>query len=206
MEARSDATSAPLLTGKRMTAPWHALDAGRVAALLGTDIERGLTSSQARSGLTRVGPNRVAAARETSLWRLAVSQFESLVVLLLLVAAGVAMGLGELVEGLVILAALLLNAVIGFVTEWRARRSLARLRALVVPEARVRRDGQVTTIPAADLVPGDVVLLEAGVQVPANARLIRCTALRIDESALTGESLRSTKTPSRTSTRTSRDG
>jgi Ca2+-transporting ATPase len=191
MEPRSNVTSAPILANEstRMTTPWHALDAGRVAALLGTDIERGLTSAEARSGLTRVGPNRIAAARETSLWRLAVSQFESLVVLLLLVAAGVAMALGELVEGLVILAALFLNAVIGFLTEWRARRSLARLRALVVPEARARRDGEVTTIPAADLVPGDVVLLEAGVQVPADARLIRCTALRIDESALTGESL-----------------
>ena len=172
-----------------MLAPWQALDAGRVAALLGTDSERGLTSAEARARLARVGPNRVGQARETSLWRLAVSQFESLVVLLLLAAAGVAMALGEVVEGLVILAALLLNAAIGFLTEWRARRSLARLRALVVLEARVRRDGQVTTVPAAELVPGDVVLLEAGVQVPADARLTRCTALRIDESALTGESL-----------------
>jgi len=191
MEARSDGTPAPILAdeGQKMIAPWHALGAGRVAELLETDTERGLTASEARGRLTCVGPNRVAEARETPLWRLAVSQFESLVVLLLLAAAGVAMGLGELVQGLVILAALLLNAVIGFVTEWRARRSLARLRALVVPEARVRRDGQVTTIPAAELVPGDVVLLEAGAQVPADARLIRCTALQIDESALTGESL-----------------
>ena len=185
------ATPVPPLAGKgqRMLDPWHALDAGRVAALLGTDSERGLTSAEARARLARVGPNRVGQARETSLWRLAVSQFESLVVLLLLAAAGVAMALGEVVEGLVILAALLLNAAIGFLTEWRARRSLARLRALVVLEARVRRDGQVTTVPAAELVPGDVVLLEAGVQVPADARLTRCTALRIDESALTGESL-----------------
>ena len=102
--------------------PWHALDRGRVAARLATDTERGLTSAEARARLARVGPNRVGQARETSLWRLAVSQFESLVVLLLLAAAGVAMALGEVVEGLVILAALLLNAAIGFLTEWRARR------------------------------------------------------------------------------------
>ena len=172
-----------------MLDPWHALDRGRVAARLATDAERGLPSAEARARLARVGPNRIGQGRETSLWRLAVSQFESLVVLLLLVAAGVAMALGEVVEGLVILAALLLNAAIGFLTEWRARRSLARLRALVVLEARVRRDGQVTTVPAAELVPGDVVLLEAGAQVPADARLTRCTALRVDESALTGESL-----------------
>jgi Ca2+-transporting ATPase len=172
-----------------MRDPWHALDRGRVATRLATDADRGLASAEARARLARVGPNRIGQARETSLWRLAVSQFESLVVLLLLAAAGVAIALGEVVEGLVILAALLLNAAIGFLTEWRARRSLARLRALVVLEARVRRDGQVTTIPAAELVPGDVVLLEAGIQVPADARLTRSTALRIDESALTGESV-----------------
>jgi Ca2+-transporting ATPase len=191
MGARRDIIAASGLAGHgEPTAPaWHALEVSHVAAMLGTDAEDGLTSAEARSRLARVGPNRVGQAREISLWRLAVSQFESLVVLLLLAAAGVAMALGEVVEGLVILAALLLNAAIGFFTEWRARRSLARLRALVVLEARVRRDGQVTTVPAADLVPGDLVLLEAGAQVPADARLTRCTALRIDESALTGESL-----------------
>jgi P-type Ca2+ transporter type 2C len=194
MGARRDIIAASGLAGHgEPTAPaWHALEVSHVAAMLGTDAEDGLTSAEARSRLARVGPNRVGQAREISLWRLAVSQFESLVVLLLLAAAGVAMGLGEVVEGLVILAALLLNAAIGFLTEWRARRSLARLRALVVLEARVRRDGQVTTVPAADLVPGDLVLLEAGAQVPADARLTRCTALRIDESAS-----RSTRTRTR---------
>ena len=179
----------PVATGGRPVSPWHALDVGRVAALLGTSAEYGLTTAEARRRLARVGPNRVADARDESLWRLALSQFESLVVLLLLAAAAVAMVLGEMVEGLVILAALLVNAAIGLATEWRARRSLARLRALAVPEARVRRDGQVTTVAAADLVPGDVVLLEAGAQVPADARLVHSAALRIDEASLTGESL-----------------
>src|SRR4029453_13706703 len=113
----------------------------RVATLLETHAERGLTTTEARRRLARVGPNRVAEARDEPLWRLALSPFESLVVLLLLAAAAIAMALGEFVEGVVILAALVLNAGIGFATEWRARRSLARLRALAVPEARVRRDG-----------------------------------------------------------------
>ncbi len=168
---------------------WHALEVARVAALFETDAERGLTAGEARRRLGRVGPNRVAEARETPLWRLALGQFESLVVLLLLAAAAVAIALGELVEGIAILAALVLNAGIGFTTEWRARVSLARLRALVVPSARVRRDGQVTTVPAADLVPGDVIVLEAGAQVPADARLVRSAVLQLDESTLTGESL-----------------
>ncbi|HSE93323.1 MAG TPA: cation-transporting P-type ATPase, partial [Methylomirabilota bacterium] len=168
---------------------WHALDVTRVAALLGTDIARGLTGTEARRRLARVGPNRVGEARPRPLWRLALEQFGSLVVLLLLGAAAVAVALGERAEGLAILAALVLNAAIGFGTEWRARVSLSRLRVLVVPAARVRRDARVTTVAAADVVPGDVVVLEAGAQVPADARLARSAGLRVDEAALTGESL-----------------
>src|SRR4029450_3984194 len=87
-----------------------------------------------------------------------------------------------------ILPALLLNAAIGFGTEWRARISLARLRALTVPRATVRRDGGVTNVPAADLVPGDVVVLEPGAQVPADARLVTSAEVEVNEASLTGES------------------
>jgi Ca2+-transporting ATPase len=176
----------PLASGPR---PWHALSVEEVAAALATDPERGLAAAEARRRLARVGANRVADTGETPLWRLALRQFRSLVVLLLLVAAAIAWGLGEVAEALAILAALVLNAAIGFGTEWRAQISLARLRALVVPMARVRRDGRDLAVPAAGLVPGDVILLEAGSQVPADARLVRATALRVDESALTGESV-----------------
>jgi Ca2+-transporting ATPase len=191
----ADRTLTVAADGGRPTQAWHALPAERVASLLGTDPDRGLTPGEARRRLARVGPNRVGEAREASLWRLAASQFRSLVVLLLLAASAVAMALGEAVEGLGILAALVLNAAIGFATEWRAGRSLARLRALVVPGARVRRGGRVTSIAAADLVPGDVVLLEAGAQVPADARLVRSAALGVDEAALTGESVPVDKDP-----------
>ena len=108
--------------------------------------------------------------------------------LLLLAGAGIAAALGEWAEAIAILAALLLNAAIGFLAEWRARVSLARLRALAVPHAIVRRDGQLARIAAEELVPGDVVVLEAGAAVPADARLLRSAALQVDESALTGES------------------
>ena len=175
-----------------MTSPpvraWHALPATDVAALLGTDPEAGLAPEAAERRLAETGPNRIADQPDTPLWRLALAQFRSLVVLLLLLAAGVAWLLGERAESVAILAALFLNAAIGFGTEWHARRSLARLRALAVPQALVRRGGRLIRLPAADLVPGDLVVLEAGAQVPADLRLIQAAALRLTEAALTGES------------------
>ncbi|MBI2528346.1 MAG: cation-transporting P-type ATPase [Candidatus Rokubacteria bacterium] len=167
----------------------HALDHAEVVALLGTHAEVGLAPDEARRRLERVGENRVGEHRARPLWRLALDQFQSLVVLLLLAAAVVAWLLGERVEAAAILAALLLGAVIGFVSEWRARVSLARLRALAVPQALCRRGGDVLRVPAAQLVPGDLIVLEAGAQVPADARLVRSSALRVTEAALTGESL-----------------
>lgn len=150
--------------------------------------EAGLTTLEAQRRLRQIGHNRVADRGEAPLWRLALAQFRSLVVLLLLAAAGIAWALGERAEAVAILAALLLNAAIGFVSEWRARVSLARLRALAVPQAMVRRDGYVTRIAAAELVPGDVLILDAGAAVPADARLLRAVALQVNESTLTGES------------------
>lgn len=177
---------APVST--QVSPAWHALEIVEVVSLLGTDIDRGLSRDEAGRRLARIGPNRVGEYRETPLWRLALQQFRSLVVLLLLAAAAIAWGMGEGVEAAAILAALVLNAVIGFATEARARRSLAKLRALTVPHAVVRRDGAVVRLPAAALVPGDVILLEPGAQIPADARLVRSAALRVTESALTGES------------------
>jgi Ca2+-transporting ATPase len=168
---------------------WHALEIGQVASLLGADLEQGLPATEAGRRLALVGPNHVGQAREQPLWRLALDQFRSLVVLLLLAAAVLAWLLGERREGLAILAALLLNAAIGFGTEWRARISLARLRALLAGHALVRRGGQTIRVASADLVPGDVVVLQEGSQVPADARLLRSPGLRLDEAALTGESL-----------------
>ena len=110
--------------------PWHALSVRDVMALLQTDPEHGLTTAEARRRIGRVGPNQVADTGETPLWRVVLRQFRSLVVLLLLVAAGLAWGLGERAEAIAILAALVLNAAIGFSTEWRAQVSLAKLRAL----------------------------------------------------------------------------
>jgi P-type Ca2+ transporter type 2C len=168
--------------------PWHSLKVDEVADLLRSSPETGLTREEAARRRGLVGPNQVVETRERPLWRLALDQFRSLVVLLLLGASGIAVLLGERAEAAAILAALLLNAAIGFGTEWRARISLARLQALTVPRATVRRDGRVTNVPSADLVPGDVVVLEPGAQVPADARLVTSAELEVNEASLTGES------------------
>jgi Ca2+-transporting ATPase len=173
---------------------WHRLSVPETASALRTSIATGLTRREAARRLVDVGANRVAEAAERPLWQLALDQFRSVVVLLLLAATGVAAALGETLQAGAILVALLLNAAIGFGTEWRARVSLARLRDLTVPHALVRRDGMVTRIRAAELVPGDVIVLEAGAHVPADARLVESAALRVDESALTGESVSVDKT------------
>jgi Ca2+-transporting ATPase len=168
--------------------PWHALSVAEIAAILGAEPSQGLSPAEARRRLALVGPNRVGDLREAPLWRLLIGQFRSLVVLLLVAAATTAALLGERAESIAIFAALLLNAAIGFGTEWRARISLARLRALAVPRALVRRGGHTILVPAADLVPGDLIVLEAGAQVPADARLFKSAALRVNEATLTGES------------------
>ena len=168
---------------------WHAVSVAQAAALLRASVDTGLTRQEAARRLADVGPNRVGDVPERPLWRLALDQFRSVVVLLLLGASVVAAALGDALEASAILVALVLNAAIGFSTEWRARVSLDRLRDLTVPHALVRRDGVVTRIRAAELVPGDVVVLEAGAHVPADARLVEAVALRADESALTGESV-----------------
>ena len=184
----------PTARGGAHTRPWHALDILEVARVLETEPGVGLSPDEARRRLTRVGVNRVVVAHDLSVWTVVVRQFRSLVVLLLLAASAVAAGLGEVLEAAAILAALLVNAGIGFTTEWRARMSLAKLRALATPEAVVWRAG-LRRLPAADLVPGDVVVLEAGANVPADARLIRSTALQVSEATLTGESVPVEKQP-----------
>ncbi|HXU88244.1 MAG TPA: cation-transporting P-type ATPase [Methylomirabilota bacterium] len=183
-------TPAAAATAPAVAPPaWHAMSAAEAASLLRTSVETGLTAEEAARRLAGLGENRVGDVPERSLWRLALDQFRSIVVLLLLAATLVAAFFGDTLEALAILVALVLNAAIGFGTEWRARVSLARLRDLTVPHALVRRDGMVAKVRSAQLVPGDIIVLEAGSHVPADARLVDAVALRADESALTGESV-----------------
>jgi len=182
------------LDSSTISRSWHALDPKEALDLLAADAESGLSRAEATRRLGQVGPNRVADHGDASLWELLRRQFRSIVVLLLLAAAGIALFVGEWLESGAILVALLLNAAIGFGTEWRAQRSLAALRSLAVPRAIVRRDGQVSQVPAAELVPGDLLLLEPGIHVPADCRLVQSAALQTSEAALTGRACRWTRT------------
>ena len=153
------------------------------------DPTAGLSAEEAARRLASVGPNRLADAPRTPMWRRFIDQFRSVLVGVLAAGAALAGLVGDLKDTIVIGTVLVINAVLGMVQEFRAERSLDALRAMLAPTARVRRNGQLLEIGADELVPGDIVLLEAGDRVPADARIALAADANTDESALTGESL-----------------
>jgi Ca2+-transporting ATPase len=167
---------------------WHARTAEQTLALLETR-STGLDSDEAERRLARFGANRLERVEPVPAWRVLLDQFASLVVLLLLAAALVSLFLGDVLEAAAIGGVLAINTLIGFVVELRARRAMDALLRYEVPSARVIRDGQVQSLTSDRLVPGDVVLLEEGDAVPADARLIESAELRTVEAPLTGESI-----------------
>jgi magnesium-transporting ATPase (P-type) len=167
---------------------WHALDSAAISSQLEAPLT-GLTDREAAERLVGVGPNRIEPARATPYWVLLIGQFRSPLIYVLLCAGAVALALGELADALFIVAVLLLNALIGFVNEFRADREVRSLANLITPRARVHRSGRALDVDAESLVPGDLLLLEGGVRVSADVRLIEEHDLRVDESLLSGESL-----------------
>jgi len=170
----------------------HACPADAVIAALASSRE-GLASEEARARRARHGPNELPRAEPPGLVRVFVRQFADPLIYVLLIAAGLAVVMRDLSDAGFILVVLLLNAVIGSIQEHRAERSAQALRALQVTRAMLIRDGQEYEVDASEVVPGDVILLEAGAKVPADARLLE-GSLVADESLLTGESLAVTKT------------
>ncbi|HEX6939387.1 MAG TPA: cation-translocating P-type ATPase [Longimicrobiales bacterium] len=177
--------------------PWFVLPAGEVLRRLDVDAARGLSSADARARLARYGRNELLRAEGPGPWRILWNQFWSPLIVVLIVAAAISTVTWFFqtpreplpYDALVILAIVVLNAVLGFVQEYRAERAVEALKRMTAPEARVRRDGGERQIPAADLVPGDVMLLETGDRVPADGRLLKVTSLKADEAPLTGESV-----------------
>ncbi|MGF1616820.1 MAG: HAD-IC family P-type ATPase, partial [Acidimicrobiia bacterium] len=168
--------------------PWHALTTSDVEERLGTGSS-GLSESEASVRLSANGPNRLEEEPPPPALLVFLRQFRSPLIFILLVAMVVTLLLAEYLDAVVIGIVLLLNAVIGFVQERKAEGAVRALMQLVVPVARVVRDGLDQEIDSRDLVVGDVVLLESGARVPADLRLASTAALRIDESLLTGESV-----------------
>jgi len=169
--------------------PWWAHTYQEGLDALGVSADEGLDASEVRRRRKRFGANRLRQAESQSVWQILLEQFKSLIVLLLVAAAALSFAFGEWVEGVAITAVILINAMIGFVTELRAVRSMEALQQLVSVSAKVRRDGHAQEIRAEELVPGDIVLLEGGDVVTADLRLIEASKLQANESALTGESV-----------------
>jgi Ca2+-transporting ATPase len=179
-----------LATGPAPEAPsWHAMEAADVLVRLEVDPVEGLSAAQVVERVDRYGPNRLAEAPQRPRWKLFLDQFRSGIVVILIVAAVIAGALGDLKDTVVIAVVLLINAVLGFAQEAKASNALAALEKMLVSKVRVRRDGGIVEVVTDDLVPGDIVLLEAGDRVPADGRLVLAANLSIDESSLTGESV-----------------
>jgi Ca2+-transporting ATPase len=173
---------------EKIMQPWHQAEPALVLRQQGTDAEHGLSAADAARRLLQHGPNELAERGGKRPWRILWEQLTATMVVILIVAAVISAALGDYEDTIVILAIVVLNAILGFTQEYRAERAMAALKRLAAPTVRVRRDGHVQVIAARELVPGDIVLLEAGNFAPADGRVLESASLRLQESALTGES------------------
>ncbi|MBE2220073.1 MAG: cation-translocating P-type ATPase [Anaerolineae bacterium] len=167
---------------------WYKLESEEVVQQLGTSPSDGLSTEEAKKRLEQYGINELVEKGAKSPWLILLDQFKDAMVIILFIAALVSLFLGEEVDVIIILAIVVLNAVIGFTQEYRAEQAVAALKKLSVPIVKVRRDGRFEEISALNIVPGDIVMLEAGNLVPADGRLLESVNLKIEEAALTGES------------------
>jgi Ca2+-transporting ATPase len=183
-------TALPTETTTDGARAWHVLSGERVAGELQVDPARGLTGAEAEERLTKYGPNRFVEAEIEPRWHAFVRQYQDPMQVVLLVAGVISIyPVKQLGTGLVILALTVLNAVLGLNQEGKAAAAVAALAKMMIVKARVRRDGELTQLPAEELVPGDVLAIEAGDVVPADGRLLAAATLEVAEAALTGESL-----------------
>ena len=167
---------------------WYKLESEDVVQQLNTSLSAGLNTEEANKRLEQYGLNELVEKGAKSPWLILLDQFKDAMVVILFIAALVSLALGEEADVIIIMAIVVLNAVIGFTQEYRAEQAVAALKKLSVPHVKVRRDGRYEEISARKIVPGDVVMLEAGNLVPADGRLLESVNLKVEEAALTGES------------------
>jgi magnesium-transporting ATPase (P-type) len=175
-------------------APWHAVSAAEAVQMLTTDAQKGLTAAQAVDRLEKFGPNRLPQGRKQGPFARFLGQFNNILVYVLLAAGFTKLMLSLWVDAGIIFAVVVLNALLGFVQEGRAEKALDSIKNMLSAEARTLRGGETRMIPAEQLTPGDIVLLESGDRIPADLRLIDAKNLRTEEAALTGESVPAEKT------------
>jgi len=172
-----------------MNAPWHQLETQEASRRLSVDFHQGLSAEEARRRQAEFGLNQMTARRGTPAWVKFLQQFNQALVYILLAATVVSAALGEWVDAAVIFGVVFINAVVGFLQESKAERAIEALAKMVRTEATVRREGGKRRVPSAELVPGDVVLLQSGDSVPADLRFFEVRSLQVEEAALTGESV-----------------
>lgn len=172
---------------------WHAMEPAQVLKDLVSDEHLGLQEEEAKRRLERYGYNELKKEERTSPLRLFLNQFKNILILILLAAIVLSALVGEVVDAAIIAVIVVFCAVLGFIQEYRAERALDALRRMLSPTITVLRGGKEEEIPSKELVPGDILLLEAGDRIPADARLIEVHSLKCDEAPLTGESLPVTK-------------
>lgn len=167
---------------------WYQISSKEVFQKLQTS-EKGLTSEEVKKRLEKFGPNKLAEEKDINKFKIFIHQFASPLIYILIIAGIVTILLKEYIDAGVIFAAVIINAIIGYFQEYKAEQSVRALKKMLVPKAKVLRDGVEREINSEELVPGDIVLLYSGIRVPADIRLIHTVELKIDESILTGESL-----------------
>jgi Ca2+-transporting ATPase len=175
--------------GETRGRPWHAWDLERVLAELETDPHRGLTAEEAARRLQVCGLNELQERPRPGFWQMLLAQFNNFVIWILIVASIISALLGDYIEAGAIMAIVVLNAVVGVIQEGKAEEALAALKRMAAPDAHLVRDGHRYTVPAREVVPGDVVLLEAGNYVPTDVRLLEAFNFKVEEASLTGESV-----------------
>ena len=172
-----------------MKLPYYSQEPNTLAEVFETDLDQGLNLREARLRLEQHGANKLHEAQKDSAWTIFMRQFNDFITIVLMVTTAISALLGEVVDSVAILAIIVLNAGLGFIQEYRAEKSLDALKQLTAPIAKVIRGGRQVQVDAEELVPGDIIILEAGDRVPADARLFRAAALYANEAMLTGESL-----------------
>jgi len=185
----SDLNGKITANNNELSVTWHSLSTEETLARLETPLAQGLTTAEAQRRLAQYGPNQLLEKPRRTYLQMIIEQLRSFVIILLLGAAILSAVLNEPVEAIAIIAIVLLNTVLGVVQESRAEEALAALKRMSAPDSQVLRDGKRVTIPGPELVPGDIVFLEAGYYIPADVRLIEAVNLRVEEAALTGESV-----------------
>ena len=165
---------------------WHSSTENEVLQAQQTD-ETGLSSFEATKRLNEFGYNELEEKKRKPAWQKFLLQFKDVMILILIAAAIISGFVGDLKDSIVILVIVIVNAIVGFMQEYRAEKAMDALKKMSAISSKVKRDNQITTIASSELVPGDIVLLEAGDIVPADLRILRSHALKIQEAALTGE-------------------